>query len=98
MLFLGVAHMVSQSADMIVWDANRRPALAIEIDNQKDLSEGKAIDFRREVLPHLGGVYAPHLLLISQDRAYLWSKRGAEDFTDSPSASFPMSEIVAHYG
>ncbi len=83
---------------MIVLDAKGRPTVLIEVDNQKNLDETKAIAFRRDVLPHLGGAPAPHLLLVSQERAYLWSKGGSDDYNGSPSASFAMAEVVSHYG
>jgi hypothetical protein len=89
--------MIAQKPDLVLVDRNDVPKLAIVIDNRKNLTADKAVEFRHEVLPELGGAYTPFFMLVSQDTAHIWSQNDQTELTVDPTEQFPMPAVLQNY-
>lgn len=68
--------------DLVVYSRHNEPSLIVEVKNKKDVSEGWARDFRRNLLAHGGFPRAPYFLLVTPEQLYLWSQ--GPDGLDAP--------------
>jgi len=89
--------MIAQKPDLVVVDRNDVPLLAVVVDNRKNLNSDKAVEFRRDVLPDLGGAYTPYFMLVSQDAAYLWANNKETPLGDPPTEHVAMGDILRNY-
>jgi hypothetical protein len=67
----------------------------VEVHNPPDLSPDAAAEIRRCLLTAASGHPSTFLLVVSQDRGYLWTNGGAAD--RPPDFEFPMAEVVKRY-
>jgi hypothetical protein len=89
--------MVAQRPDLMVLNASGLPYLAVEVDNQQNPSTEKAVKFRSQVVPYLTGASTPCLMLVSQERGFLWTRNDSAPPEASPDTEFPVAPIISQY-
>lgn len=90
--------MVAQRPDLVVMNASGLPYLAVEVDNQEAPNEEKAVRFRSQVVPYLSGASTPCLMLVSEEKGFLWMHNDTSPSDAPPDVTFDVAPIIAGYG
>jgi len=89
--------MTTFGPDIIIRGRDGSPVAAVEVKNQLDLSQKKAIALRRHYTRLSSLFAAPFFLLVSQDRGFLWRRATSGNGSAKPAAEFPMDNVVVRY-
>jgi hypothetical protein len=90
--------MIRNGADFEVTGRSGNTVALVEVKNLPHLTAASAIDFRQGLLDdeHAAPPSA-YLLVVSQDRAFLWEPEQAGNNVAEPAASFPMRPVLRNY-
>jgi hypothetical protein len=86
-------------SDLVVQSADGNIVALIEIKNVPDLTAETAASIRRNLLMH-GRLdfWSPFLMVLSQDKGYLWHQRSTtHQPTQPPTFEFSMQPVVERY-
>lgn len=86
--------MAPIGADILITNDSRRIA-AVEIKNLADLSRDRAIWVRHSLLAHGLLPHTPYLLVVSQDRGFLWHDAPASNPDAPPDYEFSMRDVLS---
>jgi hypothetical protein len=91
--------MISNHVDFEVSDRAGRTAAFIEVKNVPQLTSAFAADVRRGLFFEDEEIASPpaYFLVLSQDQAFLWEPKQADEIDSEPAATFPMRQILREY-
>jgi len=86
-------------SDLVVQSADGNIVALIEIKNMSGLSAETASSIRRNLLMHGRTDWSPpFVMIVSQDRGYLWDQRSTtHPPIQSPTSEFSMKPVVERY-
>ncbi len=84
-------------ADIVIRSSDGSPICVVEIKNLENLSRKDALVLRRNMIAHGMLANATYLMIISQDRGFLWKESRRKSPNASPKLEFPMPDVVARY-
>jgi hypothetical protein len=89
--------MSTDEYDFVVRGSDGSQAAIIELKNAQNLTRKDATQFRRNLVVHGFVPSVPYLLLLSQDRGYLWRDKKPSNLEAPPDAEFPMDVVIRRY-
>ena len=89
--------MSQPKPDFMLIDPERYPIAAIDVKNFPDFSKESAMRLRRSWSEYGYKPRTPYVLILSQDKGYLWKQPEQADPSAYPAYEFSMHEIVKRY-
>lgn len=83
--------------DFRVVGRDGKPIAIVELKNRRGLSPQIAATYRRNLVAHEAVGDAPYLLILSQDRGYLWKDVSSGVLDAAPTAAFSMASVIQRY-
>lgn len=81
----------------IIIHRNGGPIAGVEVKNREDLSPDLAANLRRNMLAHHVIPAVPFFLLVSEDKAYLWTEQDRLGPEAPPSYELSMKRVVERF-
>ena len=88
---------VTMRPDIVIHKPNGSLVAYVEVKNRAAMDPEIATALRRNLIAHNFLPDAPYFMLLSQEKAYLWTNRGSRDSSIAPDVEIPIKEILENY-
>ncbi len=96
---IGILPEMAIEPDVLVVNATGWPIAAVEVKNRPALGVADAKTYRRNLFAH-GVLSQPidFVVIVSQDKGYLWGPTKKDDLGADPDMVFDMAPVLERYG
>ena len=89
--------MAAFQSDLVIQNDEGDPIALVEVKNPSNLSRELAREMHRNIIRRGLPRRVPYLLLLSQDKGYLWENPDRESEEALPNYEFSMDRVVNRY-
>jgi hypothetical protein len=89
--------MAAFQPDLVIQNDEGDPIALVEVANPSHLSRDRATEIHRNIMKRGLPKHVSYLLLLSQDKGYLWENPDRESEEAPPDYEFSMDEVINRY-